>query len=270
MRRFTAFLLALMLLTSYGLAEIADGTYAPDAFEWSGGSGRLSMDCTGVTVKDGNAVATIVLSSKKIAYVKIGDTEYDPIITEQGSQVELPVMLNVPNEIAALTTAMSQPHEVAYTVTVYLAGVDTPAVSVPGHAFVDTETTESGLLTVNRYEDEVYLVDVKDFGKLLILPEGVGKVSVPGAAGVQKPLHGLCAVEGLPVDADLVLSTSQPDYAALVLSGCEVVVVPADCPKELRDRLDTLCMIVFTDRSREETDEDARAAWQAVYALLRG
>lgn len=49
---------------------LADGTYTPDSFSWSGGSGKVSISCNKVTVTNGQAYATIVFSSEYYGYVK--------------------------------------------------------------------------------------------------------------------------------------------------------------------------------------------------------
>ena len=49
---------------------LPDGVYTPDSFSWSGGTGRVKISCNKITVKNGQAYATIVFSSNSYAYVK--------------------------------------------------------------------------------------------------------------------------------------------------------------------------------------------------------
>ena len=100
---------------------LADGTYSPDSFSWSGGTGKLSISCSQITISGGKAYATLVFSSGKIVYVKADGSQLGPVSqTDSTSTYEVPVALNANNTILACTTAMSQPHEVEYTVYVGL------------------------------------------------------------------------------------------------------------------------------------------------------
>ena len=73
------------------------------------------VDCR-LTVKDGLCTAEIVFSSKNYDYVRIDDVVYLPVNTEGNSAFEIPVaFFNRPMAIVADTVAMSEPHEIAYT-----------------------------------------------------------------------------------------------------------------------------------------------------------
>ena len=104
--------------------ELADGEYTPDAFTFAGGTGKVVITCTKVTVKGGQAFATIVFSSSKYSYVKAAGGTYYPITGNGTSTFTIPVELNKNNKIIGLTTAMSQAHEIEYTIFVYLAGAN--------------------------------------------------------------------------------------------------------------------------------------------------
>lgn len=43
---------------------LKDGVYTPDSFSWSGGTGKVSISCSKVTVTGGQAYATLVFSSQ--------------------------------------------------------------------------------------------------------------------------------------------------------------------------------------------------------------
>ncbi len=97
-----------------------DGTYEPDGFTWSGGSGRLSIECPSFTVDNGEVTAQIMFTSGKIIYVKVGDEQFEPVEqTEDASCFEVPVTLNEETDIIGCTTAMSVPHEVSYVIAVW-------------------------------------------------------------------------------------------------------------------------------------------------------
>ncbi len=101
-------------------AALADGEYAPDGFSFSGGSGRVTISCERVTVLGGEAVATIVFDSPNYTAVAVGGLSYDGISTEDSTSFEIPIPLNEDVEIVATTTAMSAPHDVAYTIHISL------------------------------------------------------------------------------------------------------------------------------------------------------
>ena len=42
---------------------LADGVYTPDGFSFSGGSGKVTISCSKITVTNGQAYATIAFSS---------------------------------------------------------------------------------------------------------------------------------------------------------------------------------------------------------------
>ena len=70
----------------------------------------------GLTVKGGVCTARIVFSSKNYDYVRIGDMVFLPVNTEGNSAFDLPVaFFDRPMPIVADTVAMSEPHEIAYT-----------------------------------------------------------------------------------------------------------------------------------------------------------
>lgn len=90
--------------------DLADGDYTPDKFSWSGGSGRVEISCTGISVKNGRSYADIEFSSTHYIYVRAGELK----INGSGA-FRIPVALNQNNTVIGCTTAMSTPHEITYT-----------------------------------------------------------------------------------------------------------------------------------------------------------
>lgn len=86
---------------------LADGVYTPDKFSWSGGTGKVSISCTKITVTGGQAYATIVFSSGSYGYVKANGNTYYPTVTGSTSTFVIPVELNKNNTIIGMTTKMS-------------------------------------------------------------------------------------------------------------------------------------------------------------------
>lgn len=82
----------------------------------SGGSGRASVESPAkVVVKGGVMTATVIWSSPHYEYMLIGETKYLPVNTEGNSTFEIPVTLDSDIAVSALTTAMSEPHLIDYT-----------------------------------------------------------------------------------------------------------------------------------------------------------
>ena len=101
-----------------GTAAPADGTYTCDV-TLEGGSGRATVDSpAALTVADGKMTATIVWSSPNYDYMIVEGEKYLPTNTEGNSTFEIPVAaLDTALDVTADTVAMSQPHEIEYTLT---------------------------------------------------------------------------------------------------------------------------------------------------------
>ena len=96
---------------------LKDGVYTPDSFSWSGGTGKVSITCSKVTVTGGQAYATITFSSPHYQYVKAnGNVYYPSAKTGSSTSFVIPVELNKNNSVVGMTTAMSTAHEIKYTI----------------------------------------------------------------------------------------------------------------------------------------------------------
>ena len=95
-----------------------DGTYTASV-TLEGGSGRASVQSPAVLrCEDGKFYATIVWSSPNFDYMKVDGEKYLPTNTEGNSTFELPVAaFDQKLDVIADTVAMSEPHEVEYTLT---------------------------------------------------------------------------------------------------------------------------------------------------------
>ena len=101
---------------------LKDGVYTPDSFSWSGGTGKVSITCSKVTVTGGQAYATITFSSPHYQYVKAnGNVYYPSAKTGSSTSFVIPVELNKNNSVVGMTTAMSTAHEIKYTIFVYIS-----------------------------------------------------------------------------------------------------------------------------------------------------
>ena len=122
--RLSGLLLALALLLGgiggCGEAALPDGEYVPDGFTFSGGSGKVTISCPSVTLADGAATATLVFSSPNYPRLVADGAEYAAQHEGKTSIFRLPVALNADMTVVGTTTAMSQPHDIEYTIHIYL------------------------------------------------------------------------------------------------------------------------------------------------------
>ena len=104
--------------TEEAAETLDDGEYSVNV-TLEGGSGRASVDSPAtLTVADGKMTATIVWSSPNYDYMIVDGEKYLPTNTEGNSTFEIPVAaLDTPLAVTADTVAMSQPHEIEYTLT---------------------------------------------------------------------------------------------------------------------------------------------------------
>lgn len=154
---------------------LKDGTYTPDQFSWSGGTGRVGISCNKITVKNGQAYATIVFGSGSYSYIKANGSIYYGTNTGSTSTFVIPVALNKNNTIIGMTTAMSVAHEIRYNIFIYLAAaaegeqaevldnqkLDEQAPVIAGLTYeeeIEMEYTE--YVKLYRYENDILLLEI--------------------------------------------------------------------------------------------------------------
>jgi hypothetical protein len=97
---------------------LSDGEYTVDV-TLAGGSGKASVESPAKLVSaDGKLTATVIWSSPNYDYMIVGGEKYLPVEIEgvENSAFEIPVAgLDFDIPVKADTTAMSQPHEISYT-----------------------------------------------------------------------------------------------------------------------------------------------------------
>ncbi|MCU6761835.1 Major membrane immunogen%2C membrane-anchored lipoprotein [uncultured Roseburia sp.] len=105
-------------LTTAESLNLKDGSYTGNV-KLEGGSGRASVESPAqLQVKDGKVTAKIVWSSSNYDYMKVDGEKFEQINTEGNSAFEIPVSC-FDRKIAVIadTIAMSEPHEIDYTLT---------------------------------------------------------------------------------------------------------------------------------------------------------
>ena len=99
-------------------ADVADGEHSIEV-TLEGGSGKATVDSPTTIRKNGDEyTAVITWSSPHYDYMIVDGQRYEPVNTDGNSVFEIPVAsLDTPLEVIADTTAMSEPHEIEYTLT---------------------------------------------------------------------------------------------------------------------------------------------------------
>lgn len=101
---------------SFAMSTLTDGSYTIE-LTMEGGSGRASIQSPAqLAVADGAATATLEWSSPNYDYMLVDGEKYEPVNTEGNSTFEIPVDgFDYPMEVVGDTVAMSEPHEIEYT-----------------------------------------------------------------------------------------------------------------------------------------------------------
>ncbi len=212
-------------------------------FSWSGGSGRLKgITCTALEMLDGQAYATIEIQSASYTTVRVGDSEYQSLTPDsEVSTFKIPVNLNANTAISGLTTAMSSPHWVDYTIYCASGENGSSGGSSAGDKGLDEAAPEIMGFTA---EGEEPLAAAKLF-KVFNYNNGVRLVEIAGSSDAQlneedaSALYGQAALrylvvpEGVEVPAGLEKSfivVQQPKGNAYVL-GSSALAHMADLGK---------------------------------------
>ena len=247
-----ALLLALALLLCLGaLAE------APDGFSFSGGTGKVTISCPEVYEKDGQTRAKLIFSSPNYPSLTLDGAEYTATHGDGTSEFDIPVTVNEDLTISAVTTAMSRPHAIKYTVRISL-GEDAPepeAAEAPPEADAAVDRAPVEGLTFERSMPLRYaqcfsvdycaggyvFIDIRDGDRVLLVPEG-GE-----------------APAGLPEDVIVLQKPLSNIYLA------------ATSAMALFDRLDALDTIGMSSLQAEDWSvENARAAMEAGSIAFAG
>ena len=169
--------------------RLEDGTYKPDGFLWSGGTGKVGITCSQIRISGGQAYATITFSSSHYQYVKANGSKYLPVSQGGSTTFEIPVELNKNNKIIGMTTAMSQAHEITYSIFVYLAGAQAAEGSSVIGAGMDSESKkldqEAPSIIGLEYQGEVELNHAQYF-KIYEYEQGIKLLEIDLASGTPR------------------------------------------------------------------------------------
>ena len=104
--------------------SLSDGEHTAEV-KLTGGTGRAAVDSPAVIRVNGDdCIAVITWSSPHYDYMIVDGERYEPVNTDGNSVFEIPVpYFDKPVNVIADTTAMSEPHEIEYTLTFDSASV---------------------------------------------------------------------------------------------------------------------------------------------------
>ena len=169
--------------------RLEDGTYKPDGFLWSGGTGKVGITCSQIRISGGQAYATITFSSSHYQYVKANGNKYLPVSQGGSTTFEIPVELNKNNKIIGMTTAMSQAHEITYSIFVYLAGAQAAEGSSVIGAGMASESKkldqEAPSIIGLEYQGEIELNHAQYF-KIYEYEQGIKLLEIDLASGTPR------------------------------------------------------------------------------------
>ena len=198
-----------------------DGVYSMEiTFEGGSGKAKILSPVT-VEVTGGKAVATVQWSSPNYDYMIVDGEKYFPVNTEGDSVFEIPVLyFNEPMDIVGDTVAMSEPHEIEYTITFHFdpAGAES-ALLYEGS--LELQYAEN--FTVDYYEGGYTLLTISmDGARFLLVPEGKEAPAdwdkkIPAGEGVEEGMQGQKdVVLQRPIkDIYLVASSAMDIFSAL-------------------------------------------------------
>ena len=302
-----AALCCLLFARAGAQAALPDGVYVPDDVSFSGGTGRVTITCPQVTAEDGVITARLVFSSPNYTRVTLDGVEYAAQHEGDTSVFEVIAPLNRAFEIAGLTTAMSQPHDVIYTLFIRLDAAREDEHSLPGLAYESSMALDyAKCFSVDWYEGGYALLTVEDGARYLTVPQGM---PVPGGLDpaivvLEKPLDRVylaassamalfdrldalesvrfCALQARDWTVDGAASAmeagdmlyagkySEPDYELLLRADCDLAVentMILHMPKAA-EMLTLLGIPVLIDRSSYEQHPLGRLEWIRFYGAL--
>lgn len=232
---------------------LADGVYTPDSFSFSGGSGRISISCTKITVTGGKALATIVFNSSYYGYVKANGNKYFPTHSGNTSIFTIPVNLNANTTIIGMTTRMSAAHEITYTIYVGLNaakntdGKGTEAGNESGNKKLDEQAPDISGLTYQsetkldyakyfklyHYDQDITLLEV-DMTQAEKAADGTKAVYAESESETEPEAATATAAAAATEDGEAVVQTQGEKVSELYQADVvKYLIIPADSTAEL-------------------------------------
>lgn len=287
---------------------LQDGTYEAEV-TLSGGSGKaILMTPCQIQVKQGEATALLVWDSPNYDYMKVGEERFEPlkegeepgVDTEGKSVFRIPVpFFGREMKVIADTIAMSEPHEIEYTLLFQ-------EPSIPMASFA--ELLYADQFSIGRWEEEYPLITIKEGGQFLVVPEGKEKpegisdeITVLfqpldeiylAATSAMDLFRALDSVDSITLsgtessgwhikeakeameDGKMIYAGkyNSPDYERILSEGCDLAVESTmiyHAPK-VKEQLERLGIPVLVERSSYESHPLGRMEWIKLYGVLMG
>lgn len=289
--------------------KLEDGIYTANV-TLGGGSGKASVKSpASLRVEDGRVMASIVWGSANYDYMKVDGEKYELINTEGNSTFEIPVAgFDRRLPVIADTIAMSQPHEIAYTLTFDSATL----VKEDGQRNTESqgslELLYANQFSVDYYEGGYAMITVKDTGRYLVVPEEkAAPQELPkDVTVIQRPLKNIYLVATSAMDLfrsldgveQITLSGTDasgwyveearqamesghmsyagkynaPDYELILSKECDLAVESTMIyhSPEVKEQLEKLGIPVLVERSSYESHPLGRMEWLKLYGVLLG
>lgn len=289
-------------ITTVESLGLEDGSYTVEV-TLEGGSGRASVESPAqLRVEDGKAYATIVWGSANYDYMKVDGGKYEWTDTGGNSTFEIPVSgFDRRLSVIADTIAMSEPHEIEYTLT-----FDSATLKKAGTRSL--ELTYANQFSVDHYDGGYSMITIKDTGRYLVVPEGgsVPKSLPEDVSVIRQPVKNIylaatsamdlfssldavdritlsgTAASGWYVEAarkameegrmDYAGKYNAPDYERILDKGCDLAVESTMIyhSPEVKEQLEKLGIPVLVERSSYEEHPLGRMEWLKLYAVLLG
>ena len=259
---------------------LADGVYTPDSFSFSGGSGRISISCTKITVTGGKALATIVFNSSYYGYVKANGNKYFPTHSGNTSIFTIPVNLNANTTIIGMTTRMSAAHEITYTIYVGLNaaknadGKGTAAGNESGNKKLDEQAPDISGLT---YQSETKL-DYAKYFKLYHYDQDITLLEVDmtqaekaadGTKAVYAESESETETAAATEDGEAVVQTQGEKVSELYQADVvKYLIIPADSTAELPAGIEKEMILVHQPIESAYVSDDTALATLDELGLL--
>ena len=285
--------------------QLADGVYSVEV-SLTGGSGKARVESPApLTVSDGVCTAEIVWGSKNYDYMKVEGVQYFPTNTEGNSAFEIPVtVFDRPMAVIADTVAMSQPHEISYSLlfdSSSLQPVSVPAgsgempLSYAQQFSVTNEDDGSMLLTVagrdrfrllsreaddSGYTDDIPIIRIpvrdvclasSSVADLFLQLDALNviRLSSTAASGWRLP----AVADAMEQETILYAGKySAPDYELILTENCDLVIENTMIlhSPAVREKLEMLGLPVLVEYSSYEPHPLGRVEWIKLYGLLTG
>lgn len=191
---------------------LADGEYVPESFSFSGGTGKTRLSCDKIVVKEGKAYGVIAFSSTSWVYVKAnGELFQNGSVNGDTISYEIPVVLNGDNRIIGLTTKMSEPHEIEYSICVKITVPD-PGEPTPTPDPAVTPTPEPTIIPTVTPTPAVTPTPEPSSGNTTIKEGNTYSISVKSSASMFKVVACKLTMEKGKMKAVITLSGEGYDY----------------------------------------------------------